>query len=126
MPWRVSKAKFGELVEQALETVPEQFQQFLEEVPVEIRDRSTPHERKMAGVGPNGLLLGLYRGVARPERSVEQSGRIPDVIYIFQEDIERASDSEASLVEQVRVTVLHEIGHHFGMSEQDLDELGYG
>jgi predicted Zn-dependent protease with MMP-like domain len=126
MPWRVSKAKFGELVEQALETVPEQFQQFLEEVPIEIRDRSTPRERKMAGVGPNGLLLGLYRGVALPERSVEQSGRIPDVIYIFQEDIELASDSEARLVEQVRITVLHEIGHHFGMSEQDLDELGYG
>jgi predicted Zn-dependent protease with MMP-like domain len=126
MPWRVSKAKFGELVEQALETVPEPFQKFLEEVPIEIRDRSTPYERKMAGVGPHGLLLGLYRGVARPDRSVEHSGRIPDVIYIFQEDIEQASDSEDSLLEQVRVTVLHEIGHHFGMSEEDLDELGYG
>jgi len=126
MPWRVSKAKFGELVEQALETVPEQFQQFLEEVPVEIRDRSTPSERKMAGVGPNGLLLGLYRGVARPDRSVEQSGRIPDVIYIFQEDIERVCHSEAGLIEQVRITVLHEIGHHFGMSEDDLEQLGYG
>src|ERR1700722_15831019 len=119
MPWRVSKAKFGELVEQALETVPEQFQQFLEEVPVEIRDRSTAAERKMAGVGPNALLLGLYRGVARPDRRVEQSGRIPDVIYIFQEDIERVCHSEAGLIEQVRVTVLHEIGHHFGMSEDD-------
>ncbi len=95
MPWRVSKAKFGELVERALEAVPEQFQQFLEEVPIEIRDRSTPHERKLAGVGPHGLLLGLYRGVARPDRSVEHSGRIPNVIYIFQEDIEQASDSEA-------------------------------
>ena len=126
MPWRVSKAKFGELVEQALEVVPEQFQQFLEEVPLEIRDGSTPHERQLAGVGPGGLLLGLYRGVARPDRSVEQSGRIPDVIYIFQDDIERASDSEAGLIEQVRVTVLHEIGHHFGMSERDLDDLGYG
>jgi len=126
MPWRVSKAKFGELVEQALETVPEPFQQFLEEVPIEIRDRSTPHDRKLAGVGPNGLLLGLYRGVALPNRSVEHSGRIPDVIYIFQEDIELASASEARLIEQVRITVLHEIGHHFGMSEEDLDELGYG
>ena len=67
MPWRVSKAKFGELVEQALETVPEQFQRFLDEVPVELRDRSTPHERNLAGVGPGGLLLGLYRGVARYE-----------------------------------------------------------
>ena len=48
------------------------------------------------------------------------------MIYIFQEDIELASDSEEELVKQVRVTVLHEIGHHFGLDEDDLDELGYG
>lgn len=126
MPYHVSKAKFGHLVEQALAEVPEPFAQFLEEVPVEIRDRSTPAQRKSAGVGKNDLLLGLYRGIARTERSVEHSGQMPDVIYIFQEDIELASDSEEELVDQVRVTVLHEIGHHFGLDEEDLDELGYG
>ena len=126
MPYHVSKAKFGDLVEQALAEVPEPFAQFLEEVPVEIRDRSTPAQRKAAGVGKNDLLLGLYRGIARTQRSVEHSGQMPDVIYIFQEDIELASDSEEDLVEQVRVTVLHEIGHHFGMDEDDLDEVGYG
>ncbi len=51
---------------------------------------------------------------------------MPDVIYIFQEEVELASDSEEQLVQEVRTTVLHEIGHHFGMSEEDLDELGYG
>ena len=126
MPYHVSKAEFGRLVEQALAEVPEPFAQFLEEVPVEIRDRSSPAQRKAAGVGKNDLLLGLYRGIARTERSVEHSGQMPDVIYIFQEDIELASDGEENLVEQVRVTVLHEIGHHFGMDEDDLDELGYG
>ncbi len=60
------------------------------------------------------------------ERSVEDSGRMPDVIYVFQQDVEMASDSEEQLVQEVRTTVLHEIGHHFGMSEEDLDELGYG
>ena len=50
---------------------------------------------------------------------------MPDVIYIFQEDIELASDSEEGLVEQVRITVLHEIGHHFGLGEDDLRNLGY-
>jgi len=48
------------------------------------------------------------------------------VIYIFQEDHELVCDSKAQLVEEVRKTVLHEIGHHFGMTEDDLDELGYG
>jgi predicted Zn-dependent protease with MMP-like domain len=48
------------------------------------------------------------------------------VIYIFQEDVELVSDSERQLIDEVRTTVLHEIGHHFGMGEGDLDELGYG
>ena len=51
---------------------------------------------------------------------------MPDVIYIFQDDIQRSCDSEQSLIEQVRITVLHEIGHLFGLNEADLDKLGYG
>jgi predicted Zn-dependent protease with MMP-like domain len=126
MAYHVSKAKFAALVEQALAELPEQFADFLEEVPVEIRDRPTRKQLKDAGLGKDELLLGLYHGVPRPDRSVEHSGRMPDVIYIFQEDIELVSETEADLVGQVRVTVLHEIGHHFGLSEEDLDELGYG
>ena len=60
------------------------------------------------------------------DRSVEDSGRMPDVIYVFQDHIEQVSHSEDELIEQVRTTVLHEIGHHFGMSEDDLDAMGYG
>jgi predicted Zn-dependent protease with MMP-like domain len=70
--------------------------------------------------------MGLYQGIDRTRRSVEDSGRMPDVIYIFQENHELVCKSKAQLVQQVRKTVLHEIGHHFGMSEDDLDELGYG
>ena len=54
-----------------------------------------------------------------------QSGTLPDVIYIFQEDVEQISDSEADLIREVRTTVLHELGHHFGLDEDDLDQLGY-
>ena len=122
----VSRAQFAELVERALAELPRRFAQFLEEVPVEIRDRSTAAQRRRAGVERDSLLLGLYQGVPRTERSVEHSGVIPDVIYIFQEDVELASDSEQDLVDQVRITVLHEIGHHFGLDEDDLGELGYG
>jgi predicted Zn-dependent protease with MMP-like domain len=126
MAYHVSKANFAELVERALEELPDQFAEFLEEVPVEIRDRPTPRQLKAAGLGRRDLLLGLYHGVPRPERSVEHSGRLPDVIYIFQEDIELVSDTEGELVDQVRITILHEIGHHFGLDEDDLDRLGYG
>jgi predicted Zn-dependent protease with MMP-like domain len=126
MAHHVSKKRFAELVEQALAELPEPFAEHLEEVPVEIRQRPTVKELKKLGMEDDELLLGLYQGQPRTERSVEDSGRLPDVIYIFQEDIELVSDSERELVEQVRTTVLHEIGHHFGMDETDLDELGYG
>ena len=126
MAYRVSKTKFAELVEAALAELPPEFAKFLEEVPMEIRDRPTPAELAGLNIGPGSLLLGLYRGRPRTQRSVEDSGTLPDVIYIFQETIQAVCNTEQELVKQVRKTVLHEIGHHFGLSEQDLDRLGYG
>ncbi|HEX8523006.1 MAG TPA: metallopeptidase family protein [Tepidisphaeraceae bacterium] len=126
MAYRVSKQKFGQLVEEALAEVPEVFAAFLEEVPVEVRDRPTRRQLESAGTRKGDLLLGLYVGRPRTQRNVEDSGAMPDAIYIFQDSIEQVVSSEEQLVEQVRTTVLHEIGHHFGMSEKDLEELGYG
>lgn len=127
MAHRVSKAVFAELVERAIDELPDQFAAALEEVPIEIRDRATPAERKKAGIKGNDLLLGLYHGVALTHRTAETPdwSPLPAVIYIFQYDIEQVSDSEAELIEQVRTTVLHEIGHHFGLDEDDLEDLGY-
>ena len=126
MPHHVSKARFAELVEKAATTLPPQFAAALQEVPIEIRERPSRQMLRSLGLEDDELLLGLYHGRPRTERSVEDSGRMPDVIYVFQEDVELVSESEADLVEQVRTTVLHELGHHFGMSEEDLDNLGYG
>ena len=126
MAYRVSKQAFGELVERALTGLPPEFARFLEEVPIEVRDRPAAAQLKKLGMGRDELLLGLYHGRPRTQRSVEDSGRLPDVIYVFQEPIELVSDSEQQLLDQVRKTVLHEIGHHFGMSEEELDQLGYG
>jgi predicted Zn-dependent protease with MMP-like domain len=126
MAYHVSKQHFGELVEEALAELPEEFSQFLEEVPVEVRDRPSASQLRSLSMRHGGLLLGLYVGRPRTHRSVEESAHLPDVIYIFQEPIEAVCNREQELVEQVRKTVLHEIGHHFGMDERQLDELGYG
>jgi predicted Zn-dependent protease with MMP-like domain len=126
MAYHVSKERFTELVRQAVESLPAQFREFLEEVPIEIRDRPTPSQLRSLKLKKNDLLLGLYVGRPRTERSVLDSASVPDVIFIFQEDVELVSDSEEQLVQEVRTTVLHEIGHHFGMSEDDLEKLGYG
>ncbi len=124
MAYHVSKARFSELVTQALADVPKEFADFLEEVPVEVMDN--PTQRMLDSVGlKNGILLGLYRGRPRTVRNVEDSGVLPDVIYIFQNSIETVCNSEDELIRQVRITVLHEIGHHFGLSDEDLGKLGY-
>src|SRR2546423_13748661 len=92
--YHVSKTQFASLVVTALRDLPSQFAEFLEEVPVEIRDRPTRRLLRDLDLDDDSLLLGLYRGRPRTRRSVEDSGAMPDVIYIFQEDIELSCDSE--------------------------------
>ena len=128
MPYHVSKSRFAELVEQALESLPAQFAEHLEEVPVQIDTRPSKKLLRSLGLQEDELLLGLYQGPSLMDRS-EAEGRgtpMPNHILIFQEDIELVSDSEADLIRELRTTVLHEIGHHFGMDEEDLQRLGYG
>ena len=125
MAYHVSKAAFGQFVEQVLAAVPAPFAQFLEEVVFEVRDHATPEMLTGLGVRGRRQLLGLYHGRPRTRRSIEDSGQLPDIIYIFQEPIELVCRTESDLKEQIRVTVLHEVGHHFGLDEDDLSRLGY-
>jgi len=126
MPYHVSKKDFADLVSAALRELPEQFSNALEEVPIDIRTRPTRRQLQSLGLTDDELLLGLYVGTALPDRSVDQGVRLPDVIYLFQQDIELVSASAEQLQEEVRTTVLHELGHHFWLDEDQLDELGYG
>ena len=126
MPYRVDEETFGSLVEEALAEMPPQFAEFLADVPIQVRDRPTARQLEEVGLEPDHLLLGLYVGRPLTERSVLEGPASPDVIYLFQDDIEQICRSRSELVEQVRTTVLHEIGHHFGMDEDDLEAAGYG
>lgn len=132
MPHHVSRDRFAKLVERALAELPPQFAHHLEEVPVEIKTRPSRKLLRSLGMDDDELLLGLYHGRALTDRSVEYSAGRPgegsplDVIYIFQEDVELVSETEQDLVREVRTTVLHEIGHHFGLDEDDLERLGFG
>ena len=126
MPCHVSKAEFARYVEQALAELPEPFASHVEQITVEVVDRPTRKQLRSVGLKDDELLFGLYQGIGLPDRSVEHSGVLPDRILIFQEDHELACDNPKELVAEIRKTVLHEIGHHFGMDEDDLDEVGYG
>lgn len=126
MAYHVSKADFARYVEQALAELPAPFASHLEQITLEIVNRPTRKQLRSMGLKDDELLFGLYQGVSLPDRSVQHSGVLPDRILIFQEDHEIACDNARELVEEIRTTVLHEIGHHFGMDEDDLDEIGYG
>jgi predicted Zn-dependent protease with MMP-like domain len=127
MAIRLSEEEFQELVDQALESLPENFLPYMENLSVEImprpsRDLMRDHKVK----GSPKDLLGLYHGVPLTEKSVWNPIDWPEQIFIFQRNIEAMCDSREEIVAQVRLTVLHEVGHHFGMDEEDLRKLGYG
>ena len=127
MAIRLSEEEFQELVDQALESLPEAFLPYMENLSVEVMpfpSRDLMRERKVTG--PRTGLLGLYHGVPLTHKSVSSPFEWPEQIFIFQRNIEAICDSREEIVTQVRQTVLHEVGHHFGMNENDLRKLGYG
>jgi predicted Zn-dependent protease with MMP-like domain len=126
MAYPVSKKDFVDRVSLVLQELPEPFSHALDEVTLDIRPRPTTVQLRNMEMNDDELLLGLYVGTAMTDRSVEQATRLPDVIYLFQNNIEHVSDSSEQLQAQIRTTVLHELGHHFGLDEDELDALGYG
>jgi len=137
---------FDELLDEAIDRLPGHLHVLLEEVPLIVEDE--PGEALLAdlaedegGEAPDGPagLCGLHWGTALTERSVEHSADLPDRMMLFRGPIMRLSGYHgggvrakqsgrglAELRRQIKITLLHEIGHHFGLDEDDLDELGYG
>jgi len=112
----VDEERFGTLVDDALDSVPDELFRAMDNVVVLVADRH-PEE-------PG--LLGLYEGVALTERDTTYSGFLPDTITIYREALCDFCSTEAELVHEVAVTVIHEIAHHFGIDEQTLHRLGWG
>jgi len=109
----MERNKFEALVEQALIDLPEPFRERLANVAIIVEDLPP------AGTEHQGLLLGLFHGVPRTEKSVFYSTP-PDHIYLYQRNIEAISRSEADVRRQIRATLLHEVGHYFGLNEEEL------
>ncbi len=119
---RVSLARFEELVADALDSIPPELGEELENVAVVVEDWPTPEQLD----GRGGTLLGLYEGVPLTERGpLSYAGVMPDHITIFRGPLCELAHDEHDLAAQVRVTVLHEIGHYFGMDDEELHELGW-
>jgi predicted Zn-dependent protease with MMP-like domain len=119
----LTAGEFDRAVAQALDTVPPEFRPYLDNVAVEIR--GLPDARLMREHDVPDDILGLYVGIPLEDKSVQSRQVLPDRIYIFRDNLTDMCDSREELIEEIRVTVLHEIGHHFGLDEDRLEQLGY-
>lgn len=123
---RMSDEEFHAVVEEALDSIPEGFHRYLEDVAVDVEPMPDEATCRELGIDDPRTLLGLYRGTPLTDRHIEAPYRWPDRIVIYQRNIERMCRSRRKMIHQIRKTVLHEVGHHFGLDEDDLEELGYG
>lgn len=110
----LTRREFEELVADALDTIPEHLARLMDNVVITVEEES-----------PEGLL-GVYEGVPLTERGDTYFGVLPDVIHIYQRNICAISETREQVVEEVRVTVVHEIAHHFGIDDDRLTDLGWG
>jgi predicted Zn-dependent protease with MMP-like domain len=115
---------FNRLVFDALAEIPEPFKSRLENVDIVVKRRPGPSDYRLSGSKRSDRLYGLYDGVPLSERGGGALFEIPDKITLFREPLERDFPDDADLVREVRTTVLHEIAHFFGLSEEALAELG--
>jgi predicted Zn-dependent protease with MMP-like domain len=108
--------RFEELVGEALDLIPAELTAAMDNVVVLVDDRNAQDPE----------LLGLYEGVALTERTSDYGGVLPDRITVYREAILDVCDDEDDVVEEVAVTVVHEVAHHFGIDEETLHRLGWG
>jgi len=139
------RTRFDALLHDALKTLPPSVREVLDEVPLIVDDK--PDEELLAQLKRDGLLddphdedvdeadlgpMGLHSGVAITDRSVGDSGVLPPQIHLFREAVVDfaggwdQADAEDEIYEEIRITLLHEIGHHFGLDEGELEDLGMG
>jgi predicted Zn-dependent protease with MMP-like domain len=124
--------RFDRQLERVLGQMPPLIHDLLERVPLHVEDYPSRDVLEEKGIDDPAELCGLFSGVALPEKSVEHSGMLPDVVTIYRLGImEAARDrfgrlTAEGLREEIRVTLLHELAHFHGMDEDELEQLGYG
>ena len=117
--------RFETLVGKAVDGIPKPFLQYIENVVFVVEPWPDDETLDMMGIDDEYGLLGLYLGDPISERSIADLGKLPDQIALYQHPIEAyAEDTGEPVVKVIRDTILHEVGHYFGLSEEDLAEMG--
>lgn len=121
----MERSEFETLVAEAVNSLPSEFMERLDNVDVVVETRPTRAQLTRADLPPGASLFGLYEGIPLTRRTSHYGMVLPDKITIFQEPIEAHFHTPAAIRHQVQRTVVHEIAHHFGISDQRLQELGW-
>ncbi|MFN3975331.1 MAG: metallopeptidase family protein [Dehalococcoidia bacterium] len=123
MAVRISRRAFRRLVERAIATLPTPVLVYLDNVDILVQDWPSQEQLRSVGVQDPYGLLGLYEGIPQTERTAYNLV-LPDRITLFQRPIEAACESADEVAGQVRTTILHELAHHYGWKDQDMERLG--
>lgn len=125
------RAWFDEQLDLVVDQLPQVVKDLMEQVPMVVDDRPTPARLRELGIRAPEELQGLYVGVSLDKKSFDDHRPQQDIVYLFREGIMFVSSEEngtiplSRLREEIRKTILHEYGHHHGMDEDELEELGY-
>src|SRR5688500_7149345 len=119
----MTRERFTELVEEALREIPGSFRTAMKNVAVIVEDEPPAHILEEMEIEPPDSLFGLYQGTPLPERGWTYGNTLPDRISIYQGPIEDACEDDEEIRDCVAETVIHEFGHYFGMSEDEIEEI---
>ena len=119
----MTRDEFLRLVDEALTTIPPRFRDALANVAIVVEDEPSPAQLTEVDIEPPDTLLGLYEGTPLTERQWAHGNALPDKVTLFQGPIEDASDDEDDTVIAIGETLIHEIGHYFGLSEEAIEEI---
>lgn len=119
----MTRDTFLQLVNEAMATIPSRFRDALANIAIVVEDEPTSVQLAEVDIEPPDTLLGLYEGTPLTERAWAHGNALPDKITLFQLPIEEASDDEDDMVVAIGETLIHEIGHYFGLSEEEIEEI---
>lgn len=123
---RLNEMEFDRVVTRAIKRIPSEIRRHLQNVLISVQKHPSRDVREEVGLYRDEPLLGLYRGVSLKDRAATYPPIYPDTIILFQEPLEKMCETIEELEEQIEITVVHEIAHFLGMSEERLADLGYG
>jgi predicted Zn-dependent protease with MMP-like domain len=119
----MKRADFERLVADALASIPPRFREAMRNIVIVVEGEPSPDLLADMEIEPPDTLLGLYQGIPLTERQWGAGNQLPDRILIFQGPHERAAEDEDDLADAVAETLIHEIGHYFGMSEEEIEDI---